>query len=127
MAHRGIANRLDLIELQLERIADALEEVLPLLEKIANPPLTINIPPADLQPTKAWPNGGYKCAICGTWVMSGVVHTCSGRAPWGGSGTGGMSPNQCSAGGSSSTRPELKHVTTWNFPLAGTAVGETIT
>ena len=97
---------------ELARIADVLEAMLPLLEKIANPPMVINIPPADPKPqTYPWPNGGYRCAGCGTWVMSGTIHTCTGR-PWPGGGTG--SPNICGTGGASSSTQKGPHYTVWN-------------
>lgn len=124
MAHRGIDSRLDLIELQLERIADALEDMLPLLEKLANPMIYVNPPPP---PPLPQPYGGYRCGSCGTWVMPGTMHTCTGKQ-W-----PTTSPNICRSD------PDLCS-STWrgpkvmvynegvtNFPLSGTAVGDLIT
>lgn len=60
----------------LERIADALEALLPHLEKIANPVIYVNPPPPTPLPQ---PVGGYRCSGCGTYVMPGTMHSCTGR------------------------------------------------
>lgn len=66
--------------LHLKRIADALEDMLPLLEKLANPPIVFNLPPAPDPPAVTpMPTGGYRCGICGNWVPNGNIHYCSGK------------------------------------------------
>lgn len=62
----------------LERIADALEALLPILERLATPMIVYTVPTT--APPVATPSG-YRCGSCGTWVMPGTYHSCSGR-PW---------------------------------------------
>lgn len=106
----------------LEGIEEWLEQIAKSLEKIANPPIQyIPVTPSP-QPLTPRPYGGYRCSGCGTWVGPGQIHSCTGRT-W-----PTTSPNICRSD------PDLCSstwkggpVTTWNFPIAGTSVGETIT
>jgi hypothetical protein len=98
----------------LERIADALEALLPILERLATPMIVYQTVPVSAPPVAA--PSGYRCAGCGTWIMPGTVHACSGKTwpttspPWTG---GGGSPNICRTGSDqSSARSEPTMV--WN-------------
>lgn len=91
---------------QLKRIADALEALLPMLERLATPMIVYQTVPVSAPPAAA--PAGYRCGSCGTWVMPGTLHSCSGR-PW----TTG-SPNICRTGsGQSSARP-MPGTLVWN-------------
>lgn len=59
---------------ELKRIADALEAAIPLLEKIANPMISFGSPPPP--PPAPVTGNGYWCTVCGTWVPTGMMHTC---------------------------------------------------
>lgn len=63
----------------LERIADALEALLPMLEKIANPVVFYPTPNPPPPSPPLQPYGGYRCTGCGTWVGPGQMHACTGR------------------------------------------------
>lgn len=93
---------------RLERIVDALEALLPLLERLATPVVVYTVPTT--APPVAAP-AGYRCAGCGTWVMPGTYHACTGR-PWGGGTTG--SPNICRTGSDQSSARSDPHVMVWN-------------
>lgn len=90
---------------QLERIADALEALLPILERLATPMIVYTVPTT--APPVAAPSG-YRCGSCGTWVMPGTYHSCSGR-PWSPS-----SPNICRTGSDQSSARSDPHVMVWN-------------
>jgi hypothetical protein len=100
--------------LHLKRIADALEAMLPLLEKLANPPIMLPAVPPPAPTPAPLPNTGWRCAACGQWVY-GNAHVCTGKT-WPGTAPPWTSPNICRTGSDQSSGVSLPNVTVWNAP-----------